>query len=979
MSKTNAIKTIFVAAKDTALETQEKGLLKEIQTQLKNYSENVSFIENCLKTGLKYFDIDRIWFCMHESFFGSYNIKVEVLKDGLTPITQLDDRVEVRFPAYTEEALLAGQGCYYNNILEFAGYNDYYPDRNLNIDTSLIVPIVQQKEIIGALILMDRSREWNDDDVEKCAYVADYIAEYLTIEIENRYTNGAGNVYRTILNHMPSAANWKDKELLYQGCNKSYKNLFGYTESDIIGKTTYEIHPMYYAEDAEHIEKEMLKGDKPAKSKVMKMKNQWEDDRWIRVTRTPIYNNYNEVTNILSVFEDITSDIDLEAFDTRHSQELRHALKQAERANAAKTDFLSRMSHEIRTPLNAVIGLTQVAQESDDADLVQDCLVKIGSASDNLFNIINDLLDMSKIEADKMSIVNAPFDFEAMLDEIYAIITPIAEDKALHLIVEVDYKLPEFVVGDRVHISQVLINLLSNAVKFTDENGVITLSVDVLKKQDDDLRVKFKVEDTGIGMSEKQIKKLFQPFEQVSEDLAKSRGGTGLGLPIARRLVSLMGGEIDIKSKLDEGSTFYFDIPLKVDSESVSLLEQFLHKYDDLTILKIGTHSSDTSSFFMEYLSNMGATFIEKEEEGEILEIIEQYKSGKIKMDVLIVDFSLSGADGRNILKKVADNFNIDNIIVLTSGTDSVRVKQFAEKLEINQVLSRPLLPLKLINAVDEAMGLNKKNLAELLIPDFTGGKILVVEDIDVNREVMQHFLSGTHVEIDEAINGERAVELYEEHGGDYDVVFMDVQMPVMNGYDATIAIRDIERRKHLPRVPIYAMTASAYGADVRRCLNVGMDAHIAKPFRKVQIHEVIAKSLAEKTQRTQIVASKGEVAAPTSKEVSYIDWDEALARFAGDKTFYLSMLENFMESSQLTTITIENAWELENKKELLGELHTIKGTTKNLVLTKLATTVAEIEEKVYNDEATKEDIDKVIDTFNKTMKEIKMAKTVKN
>lgn len=538
----------------------------------------------------------------------------------------------------------------------------------------------------------------------------------------------------------------------------------------------------------------------------------------------------------------------------------------------------------------------------------------------------------------------------------------------------------DYVVGDGPHISQVLINLLSNAVKFTGEGGVVKLSIsaEVQDDDEDDVEVNFVVSDTGIGMSQNLMRRLFEPFEQAPHPPQIAREGTGLGLSIAKRLINLMGGTLSVQSEVDKGSVFSFSLQMQPDLGGRSVVDRFVRRYAGATILKIGNNTSKASINLSDYLQFLGATIIKCDDcrDKDLKQLLEQNRQKEGKIDVVVFDHALQAIEEKEAIKQLTHLYNPENIVVVTSGEDGDVVKKYAESLGIKQVLNRPLMPKKMIQAIEDILAYTEDQMKKRSIPDFTGGRILVVEDIDINRRVLQHFLKGTNVVIDEAENGQIAVDLFEKHGDTYDVVFMDVQMPVMNGYDATIAIREMEKRtgRH---VPIYAMTASAYGADIRKCISVGMDAHISKPYYKEQVLEVVAQSLYQSERHQKLAVSDAarqpeKFAMPTNN--GYINWRYGLERFASDRKLYTDMLLKFKESAAVTLRQVNNLWQTGDKNELLGVLHTQKGASKDLVLTRLSDQLAEVESKLFADRATNEDIKLLIETINETFAEIESA-----
>lgn len=402
------------------------SILKKIEQEQADLQQDISRLYRSLKELLLFTDVERLWVCLYNPSSNSFKLELEVLKKGEDPFSPGED-FEIRVANHVFKSLSLALPVLNNK--QTKQDTARRPEHQDCLEKALITPLLHQQNVIGMVDFIDGEKVWQAEEVKFCLQVTAKLADIFVLLNRTTAPFVEDKLCRKILDSIPLPIAWKGRNLRFQGCNTYFEPLLNLAEKDVVGKTLYELQPLEYAEETEEIEKEMLMGGKAAKSTVRHIKSEQGESAWMRVTRTPLYNSHDEVTNIVVVYEDITSEIDLIASDSRHAKELKHALHQAQKANAAKTEFLSRMSHQIRTPLNAVIGLAQVALDNSDIDVMNDCLRQIQTASNSLHHIVNDLLDMSKIEADEMSIVNVSFDVDAMLQNVFEIITPLAEKR----------------------------------------------------------------------------------------------------------------------------------------------------------------------------------------------------------------------------------------------------------------------------------------------------------------------------------------------------------------------------------------------------------------------------------------------------------------------------------------------------------------------------------------------------------------------
>ncbi|MDR2618099.1 MAG: response regulator [Treponema sp.] len=523
-------------------------------------------------------------------------------------------------------------------------------------------------------------------------------------------------------------------------------------------------------------------------------------------------------------------------------REYLNAQKAAEVASRTKTEFLSNMSHEIRTPMNAIIGMTSIGKSAPAIERKDYAFEKIEAASAHLLGVINDILDMSKIEAGKLELSPADFDFEKMLQKVVNVINFRVDQKYQKLMVHIDKKIPRVLTGDEQRLAQVITNLLSNAVKFTPDQGTIQVDTELLKEEDSVCTVQIKVTDTGIGISKEQQARLFTPFQQAEGSTSRKFGGTGLGLAISKRIVELMGGRIWIESELGRGSTFAFTIQAGCGaSQKPSLLKPGID-WTNIRVLAVDD-AADIREHFAEIARGLGITCDTASGSEEACGLISRNGS----YDIYFIDWKMPGMDGIGLSRWIKERGGGNSVVIMISAMEWSAIEEDAKKTGISKFLSKPLFPSIIADCINECLGIAPVwDRQETEMDDFSGYRILLAEDVEINREILMALLEPSNLAIDCAENGVEAVKLFSENPDRYAMIFMDVQMPEMDGYEATRRIRAFEedrRKKTAPefskKIPIIAMTANVFREDIERCLGAGMDGHLGKPLN---LNDVLTK-----------------------------------------------------------------------------------------------------------------------------------------
>ena len=524
----------------------------------------------------------------------------------------------------------------------------------------------------------------------------------------------------------------------------------------------------------------------------------------------------------------------------RDATELIEAKNLAEAASKAKSEFFSTMSHEMRTPMNAIIGMTAIAKKTDGIIEKNQALNKIGEAASHLLGIINDVLDMAKIEADKLDLVSVEYNFEKMLQKVATVINFRVDEKRQNFTVNVDNTVPRFIVGDDQRLAQVITNLLSNAVKFTPDGGSINLKVSFNSESDEDCELRIEVTDNGIGISPQHQGKLFRAFEQAESGTSREYGGTGLGLAITKRIVELMGGEIWVESKLGEGSRFVFTVKVQRGSKSSRSLLLPGVNWKNVRIMAVDD-MKEIRSQFQELFNHLDIICDVASDGFEAFRFIKE----RGDYDIYFVDWQMPEMDGIELTRRIKSHSEgRQPVVIMITALDWDNIRDEAIRAGVDKHLLKPLFSSAIIDCVNECLGVDDidadiKNTT--VLEGFEGKKLLLAEDIEINREIFIALLDGTGIIIDCAENGQEALDMVEAAPDKYDIVFMDMQMPKMDGLEATRRIRALNVMQGY-RLPIVAMTANVFKDDIENCLAAGMDNHLGKPLDIDKIYDMLRK-----------------------------------------------------------------------------------------------------------------------------------------
>ena len=540
----------------------------------------------------------------------------------------------------------------------------------------------------------------------------------------------------------------------------------------------------------------------------------------------------------VGIFMDITQRKEMEKTLADQQEALKAALTQAEEANAAKTSFLSSMSHEIRTPMNAIIGLDSIAlKEPDLSPRTREHLEKIGGSAKHLLGLINDILDMSRIESGRMSVKNEEFSFREMLEQINTMINGQCQDKGLTYHCHINGKVDDYYIGDDMKLKQVIINILGNAVKFTPAPGTVSLIVEPVARFEDKATMRFIMKDTGIGMDKAYLPKIFDAFSQEDESKANKYGSTGLGMAITKNIVEMMNGQITVESEKGAGSTFTVTVTLRT-SDKKSGDTVALHP-QDMRVLVI-----DDDPVACEHvklvLEEVGIVSDSCFSGREALEMLRLAYARREAYNLILVDLKMPEQDGMEVTRRIRELYNGESTIIILTAYSWDDIMEEALAAGVDSFMSKPLFASGVLDEFRQAIQRKNAFREEVHKADLTGKRILLAEDMLINAEIMKELLGMREMEVDHAENGQLAVEMFSqspEHH--YDAILMDVRMPVMTGLEATAVIRALTR-PDAKEVPIIAMTANAFDEDVQRSLQAGMNAHLSKPVDPEHLYSTL-------------------------------------------------------------------------------------------------------------------------------------------
>lgn len=665
-----------------------------------------------------------------------------------------------------------------------------------------------------------------------------------------------GYEYETLMNalHVSVFKCLLDEEFTAIWCNNYFFDSTGYTKEEYISIYNYSIRSYFSVMGDEYdkiaaIVMEAMHEGRPGFECVSRMPRKDGSFIWIKVVGTFTDEKYNGIPVLYVVYTDITDVIEQQELSKRleeRSEMLRVALDEAEHANHAKSDFLSRMSHDIRTPLNAIIGMTEIANAHlDDTEKIRDCHKKIALSSQHLLGLVNDVLDMSKIESGKMTLNNVIVSLPELIGNIVSIMQPDIKAKKQDFAVHPYNIRLENIYSDALRLRQVFLNILSNASKFTPEGGRITFDIKELGRFAGGIAmVRFSFTDTGIGMQPEFLEHIFDTFTREYDSRVDKTEGSGLGMAITKKIVDILGGDIIATSKPGAGTTFEVTLPLSIaDSQELPLDKNELAGLNVLLVDEDTCVCEYVEAIFQD-IGLKGMCIYDKTTAAA--KIIQAQRDGQA-FDAVILDWNTGGLDNIEIVREVCEKLHESAPVFIASSYDWDDVEKDAKDIGVSGFLMKPVFRSTLCDGLNKYVFNRKdphpKPKKESSF-DFTGKRFLLAEDNELNREIAIELLSESGADIDTAVNGLQCVEMFiRSPVGYYDLILMDIQMPVMNGHTAAKNIRELPR-EDAKTIQIWAMTADAFVEDVEKAKAFGMNGHFAKPLDIFAVNSELSRFL---------------------------------------------------------------------------------------------------------------------------------------
>jgi len=743
--------------------------------------------------------------------------------------------------------------------------------------------------------------------------------------------------------------------------NKQMEALTGCTRDELIGAPfkNYFTDP----ERAEAAIKQVL-SEKKVTNYELTARARDGKETVVSYNATTFYDRDRKLQGVFAAARDVTE-------RKRLDQELERAKAVAEKANLAKSNFLSSMSHEIRTPMNAIIGMSYLALKTDLTPRQRDYIKKIKGSGQHLLSIINDILDFSKIEAGKLTVEQTEFELEMVLDNVANLIAEKAFAKGLELVFDIDKNVPSKLIGDPLRLGQILVNYSNNAVKFT-EHGEIYIVVRLKEQTDKDVLIYCAVRDTGIGLTEEQIGRLFQSFSQADTSTTRKFGGTGLGLVISKNLAEMMGGEVGVSSEHGKGSTFWFTVRL---GKGIGQQRKLALSGDLQGKRVLVVDDNENARLVLGDLLDGMSFRVDQAESGKAaIGAVDCAEAQGMPYEIVFLDWKMPGMDGIETARRLKELplSRMPHMMMVTAYGHEEVIKG-AEEMGIEEVLIKPVSASALFDGVVRILGGvvdgprtagDAPTDAFEQLATIKGAHILLVDDNDLNQEVATELLRDSGFVVDLAGNGQVALD--KVRAANYDIVLMDMQMPVMDGVTATLEIRKEERFKDLP---VVAMTANAMQGDRDRCLAAGMNDHVAKPIEPEDLWKALLKWV--KPRHSTAAEVKPQIKAGQYADlpsgIDGLDIANGLRRVLGKKSLYLSMLRKFIAGQKSATAGILEMLEGNDRDTAERLAHTLKGASGNIGATGLQQLAEELETAI-RERQPRNDVDGHLDKLKQQL-----------
>jgi two-component system, sensor histidine kinase and response regulator len=751
-----------------------------------------------------------------------------------------------------------------------------------------------------------------------------------------------------MINAIPDAVSYRDFGGVFLACNEPFARICGRPCSGIVGCTVAELFPgqtaLILARDAE-----VLSSQQPCTHDDLVA---YADGTHVHLetVRSPVRDSAGKLIGVLAIGRDITQ-------RKRGEDDIRRAKEIAEEATRMKSDFLANMSHEIRTPMNAIIGLSHLVLKTELTPRQRDYIAKVQTSGQHLLGVINDILDFSKVEAGKLDLEHTEFELEKLLDNTSSLICEKSHAKGLELVFEVAPEVPAHLVGDSLRLGQILLNYANNAVKFT-ERGEIVISVRASERTDKDVLLHFRVQDTGIGLTQEQMGRLFQSFSQADTSTTRKFGGTGLGLAISKRLAELMGGEVGVESEPGKGSTFWFSARVGVGQG----VRRELVPNPDLRGRRalVVDDNDHARAVIVDMLEGM--TFVTHQVDSGMAAVEEVRRAAATPhpYDVVYLDWRMPGMDGMETARQIRSlGLASAPMFLMVTAYGREEVIKEAEHAGIQNVLVKPVSPSILFDSTMSVLGGQRAKApslesaagssADLRLAPMRGARILLVEDNDINQQVARELLEDAGLVVEVADNGQIALEMLKKRA--YGLVFMDMQMPVMDGLTAT---REIRKLSEFTNLPIVAMTANAMEQDRRKCKEAGMNDFLVKPIDPQEMFSILLRwgrqlrssigAAAPAPQQQQQLPPPPASPPEPFDGIEGLDTALGLSRMMGKKSLYAAMLRRYLAGQQQVVAEIRQALADGDDSTAERVAHTTKAVSGNVGATSIQERAAALE-----------------------------------
>lgn len=808
------------------------------------------------------------------------------------------------------------------------------------IKASIIIPLKNENELIGFVGYesLSRSITWEDNQIQILKEVSMSFA-HTRNRIERLKAYEATVKGQAILLDNSQSQIWALSNVTsYETVNEAHAEFFGKRKGDIEYQDLYDIYDIDTANKLAKVNWKLFQKNEPAEMEL-EIKNSKGENRLLQIKSKPQRDAADNIKYLICTAEDITE-------QRKTETELYKAKELAEAANIAKSQFLANMSHEIRTPLNGIFGFLQLLQLTQLSSEQKEFIREAKSASDILLHIINDILDFSKIEAKKLTMEKIKFNLRTTIEDAVSLLAPKAAEKGLEICTVINEGVPEEVIGDPSRLRQILNNLISNAVKFT-KKGEISVIVNCLEENNGIANLNFEVKDTGIGIRREYIDTIFQSFSQADASTTRKYGGTGLGLAISNELVKMMGGVISVESVYGQGSTFKFNIKLKVTKRAADYKFIF-KKLNDINILIVDDNDNNRRSV-SSYFQGTKLNVIEAKDGTSAITAILSNSNTKNKINIAVIDSQMTDMSGYELataLKTIP--FTKDVKLILLTPVNQKVESEVLKEYGFAAYLAKPVRKHDLLDSIALVMGLKKEDKNKQIITKNTvkndlKPRILLVEDNKMNRKIVISMLKTRNMTCDVAVNGSEALKALSEK--EYDVVFMDCQMPVMDGYECTSKIRLLEGdKKH---TTIIAMTANAMEGDSEKCIEAGMDYYISKPIN----FEIMFNMIEENTKERKNVDNYNSI----------IDnnIDNLVEETGLDKEDAREILDDYLKALPDLFLGISDAIDKRDFNKLAKVTHELKGSSGTLRIVSIYELAVKLEEA-----AKKQELDDCISLF---------------